>query len=124
MTVTALRLLIVEDEALIRFSLADAFLDAGFDVLQAADAQQALAIIDANPDIDAVFSDVDMPGAMNGLALARHVVDSWPHISVALTSAYLKVARNALPASVPFFPKPYQIDAVVNHMCGLVRQRA
>lgn len=80
------RILVVEDETLIRMVGAEILEDAGFDVLEAADADEALRILQAHDDVLLLFSDVDMPGSMDGLDLARVVHERWPDIRLLLTS--------------------------------------
>jgi CheY-like chemotaxis protein len=105
--------LVVEDEALIRIVVADWLRESGIDCLEAADADEALDILRAHDDIDLVFSDVRMPGSMNGIDLALWLREQRPEVPVVLTSA------NALPPSataastLPFFRKPYDLSAVV-----------
>ncbi len=72
--------LVVEDEALVRMFAVDFVEDAGFDVVEAADANQAVAILEARTDIGIVFTDIDVPGSMDGMKLARAVRDRWPPI--------------------------------------------
>lgn len=102
--------LIVEDEPLIREFAGLAVADAGFDVVEAADAQQALEILNARSDVGVLCTDVDMPGALNGLELARLVHERWPAIRLVVTSG------RPLPAPVPddgrFLSKPYSLDAL------------
>ena len=108
--------LVVEDEGLIRMSLVDELEDAGFRVLEAASADEALIILKADPGVEAVFTDIDMPGSMDGLNLARLVRQMNPGVAILLTSGYLKMSKNDLPGTVPFISKPYEIDRVVNHI--------
>ncbi len=71
-------LLIVEDEALVRIDLADLLGDMGYEVIEAAGADQAIALLETHPEIVAVITDIQMPGSMDGLALARAVRERWP----------------------------------------------
>ena len=108
--------LVVEDEALIRMSLVDELEDVGFRVLEAATADEAMGILKDNPNIEAIFTDIDMPGSIDGLKLAKLVGQSHPDMAILLTSGYLKIPKNDLPETVGFIPKPYEIDVVVNHI--------
>ncbi|RYE47277.1 MAG: response regulator [Hyphomicrobiales bacterium] len=108
--------LVVEDEALIRMSLVDELEDVGFRVLEAATADEAMGILKNNPNIEAIFTDIDMPGSIDGLKLAKLVGQSHPDMAILLTSGYLKIPKNDLPETVAFIPKPYEIDVVVNHI--------
>lgn len=104
--------LIVEDEPLIRMMAVDFVEDAGFSTIEAANAEEALASLDNNPDISVLFTDVDMPGPMNGLELARLVHEKWPGISIIVASGYRKTMTGELPDGGMFFQKPYDIDRI------------
>lgn len=108
--------LIVEDEALLLLSLGDDLRDAGLVVHEAYDATQALRVLDEQPGIRLVFTDVDMPGGMNGLELSALVRARWPRIEVVVTSGKAVPAVGALPESCMFLPKPYTTDAVLGVM--------
>lgn len=72
------KVLVVEDEALLLFSISDELQDAGFEDLEAVDAQQALALLEQNPDVQAIFTDINMPGSMDGLALSLYMRERCP----------------------------------------------
>ncbi|MBP2547945.1 CheY-like chemotaxis protein [Neorhizobium galegae] len=122
MTSKPLFVLVVEDEAIIRLSLVDELEDAGFRVAEAGTADEALTVLEAHPEITAIFTDIDMPGSMDGLKLAHRVHRAHPHVALLLTSGYLKIPKNDLPVKVPFLPKPYEVGHVVNHLRDLVLQ--
>lgn len=105
------RVLVVEDEALIRLLIAEAMREAGFTVIEATNAEEALTYIDAGGAVDLVFTDITMPGAMNGLSLARQVNTRNPPIPVIITSANLGPNPGGLPGI--FVQKPYSLDRVV-----------
>lgn len=109
-------ILVVEDEGLIRLSLVEDLEDAGFVVFEAGNADGALKILNSHPEIEAIFTDIDMPGSMDGLDLAKFVRQSRPEVAILLTSGYLKIPRNDLPGKIPFFSKPYEVDRIVNHI--------
>ena len=112
-------ILLVEDEALIRTVVAEGLRDEGFTVIEAADASEALAVLAAGLPVDVLFTDVRMPGTMDGLALARVVMERRPDIAILVTSGH-HVERPAGLAE-PILPKPYLIpDAVrrVRRMLG------
>jgi CheY-like chemotaxis protein len=100
-------MLIVEDEPLIRMCAVDFAEEAGFDALEAKDSAEALAMLDGGAEIDVLFTDITLPGDMDGLALAGHVADKWPEVRVMLASGALA----GLPADVApdaiRLPKPY-----------------
>jgi CheY-like chemotaxis protein len=113
--------LLVEDEPLVRMSAADDLQEAGFQVLEAANADVALAVLEARSDeVQVLFTDVDMPGSMNGLALAESVHRRWPHISLLVSSGYHRLHPRQLPDEGRFVPKPYHAEAVVRHIRELV----
>jgi two-component system, response regulator PdtaR len=79
-------ILIVEDEGLVRLLGVDTFVDAGFRVIEAINGDVALGLLEADSDVQLLFTDVSMPGKMDGLALAREVHDRWPHIGIMVVS--------------------------------------
>jgi CheY-like chemotaxis protein len=99
--------LVVEDDFLLRMDAVDIVRDAGFEAVEAVNADDAIAIIEANPNIHVVFTDVQMPGTMDGLKLARFIKDRWPLIKIVATSGRLRVSENDLPEGSIFVPKPY-----------------
>jgi CheY-like chemotaxis protein len=104
-------ILIVEDEVLIRLLLADELRLAGFSVIEAANADEALAYVKSGGKVDLVFSDIEMPGAINGLALARELRERWPAIPVILTSG--SVSSHAAESLGWFIAKPYTLERAV-----------
>jgi CheY-like chemotaxis protein len=99
--------LLVEDELLVRMATADALTDAGFDVIETAHAQAALETLQHRDDIRVLFTDVKMPGTMDGLELADLVRRRWPHIQIVITSGHLKPESVSLPDDAVFIAKPY-----------------
>jgi DNA-binding NtrC family response regulator len=99
--------LLVEDEIFVRMATADALMDAGFEVIETVNAEAAQVILQSRSDIQVLFTDVRMPGSMDGLELARLVRRQWPHISVVITSGHLEPAKAALPDNAVFIAKPY-----------------
>src|SRR3712207_4146253 len=113
--------LLVEDEPLVRMAAADDLQDAGFHVLEAANADVALAVLETcSDDVQVLFTDIDMPGSMNGLDLAESVQQRWPHISLLISSAYHRPHSGQLPDDGRFVPKPYCSDDVVQQIRELV----
>jgi CheY-like chemotaxis protein len=106
-------ILIVEDELLLRMDSAEVIENAGFEVIQAANADEAIAILTGQPNIHVVFTDIQMPGTMDGLKLARFVRDRWPPIKIVATSGLVQVGEDDLPAGSLFLLKPYRGDEVV-----------
>ena len=111
--------LIVEDEALVRLIAVSMLQDAGFDTLEADTAEDALHLLEEHEGVCVLFSDVQLPGKMDGLALAQAVHDRWPAIGLLLTSGGVNVRRDQIPDDGQFLPKPY--DA--NEMVEAVREK-
>ena len=99
--------LIVEDETLIRWGAVKMAEDAGFEVLEAADADEAIEILESRNDIRVVFTDIHMPGSMDGLKLAHAVRDRWPPIKIIVTSGREIPTEHDIPEGGRFLPKPY-----------------
>lgn len=100
------RLLVVEDDGLIRLDLVDTLADLGFDVLDAADADEAIALLEGDGSIAAVLTDIDMPGSMDGVQLAQVVHDRWPLAKVIVISGRYIPMEGALPPGTKFVTKP------------------
>lgn len=111
--------LIVEDEFLLRMDAAEIVAAAGFEVLEAGNADQAIDILEARRDINVVFTDIQMPGSMDGLKLARAVRGRWPPIKIVATSGRLDVEERDLPEGGRFLPKPYSPVQVKGVLCEL-----
>ena len=105
--------LVVEDEPAIRMNAVAALEDAGFEVVEAKDADDAIVILEARKDIRVVFTDVLMPGSMDGVKLAAAIRGRWPPIELIITSAFLPTAATAIPARGVFLQKPYELEALV-----------
>ena len=99
--------LVVEDEPLVRMLAADIIREASYETIEAANADSAIAILEAGRDIRIVFTGIDMPGSMDGLKLARAIRDRWPPIELVLTSGMLKLQGDDIPQRGIFLPKPY-----------------
>ena len=100
-------ILVVEDEFLLRMDAAVMIAAAGFAVVEAANADEAIDILETRSDIAVVFTDIQMPGAMDGLRLARAVRGRWPPIKIVATSGHLTVTDTDLLEGGRFLPKPY-----------------
>jgi DNA-binding NtrC family response regulator len=101
-------ILVVEDEALVRWATRDGMEDAGFEVHDARNADEAIQLLEANPDISLIFTDVDMPGSMDGVKLAHYVRKRWPPVKIIVTSGFKHVTPDQLPNGSLFLSKPYQ----------------
>ncbi|WP_425994979.1 response regulator [Afipia sp. DC4300-2b1] len=109
-----IRVLVVEDETLIRADIVKSLQIAGFDVLESANADEAIQMLERNSDIRLVFTDIDMPGSMSGLKLAAAVRDRWPPIKIIATSGHFKIHDGDLPKDARFLPKPYQPEQIIS----------
>ena len=112
--------LIVEDEFLLRLDAVDMIGGAGFEVIEAANADEAIEILEARRDIAVVFTDVQMPGSMDGLRLARAVRGRWPPIKIIATSGHVHVSDTDLPEGGRFLAKPYSPMQVMGVLRELI----
>lgn len=105
--------LVVEDDPLLLIDAIDLVEDAGFTAYSARNADEAIARMENHPDIRILFTDVDMPGTMDGLKLARAVRDRWPPVTIIVTSGLRSVTQSDMPEHGLFFAKPYPPNSVV-----------
>ena len=105
-------ILVVEDEPLVRFDAVDLIEDAGFTVFDAGNAAEAVSLLEQH-HIDVLFTDIDMPGEMDGLDLARSVRKRWPEVAIIIVSGHTKLARSDVPGYGQFFSKPYMRSAIL-----------
>jgi CheY-like chemotaxis protein len=105
--------LVVEDEALVRLTICEGLASEGYEVLSAATADEAIEILESRNDISTVFTDVEMPGSMDGLKLAAAVRDRWPPINIVVTSGKSRPGNTQMPRNIQFIGKPYQTADVV-----------
>ena len=115
--------LVVEDHPLIRLNTVDLLETGGFEVLEASNADDAIWLLKARPDIVLVFTDVEMPGSMDGIKLAHFVRDRWPPVKLIVTSGKVIVEANHLPEGARFFPKPYHGEKMVEAVIALLANR-
>lgn len=108
--------LVVEDEAIVRMDIVLALEDEGFTVHQASDADEAIEILNTHFEIRLMFTDIDMPGSMDGLKLAAAVRDRWPPIRIIVTSGHRHMSDELLPVEGRFFAKPYDPSIVIDAM--------
>jgi len=112
--------LLVEDEPIIRMMMVDSFEDHGFRVLEASSAKDALELLARREDIAALFTDVEMPGRMDGYDLAKESRQSHPHIAVVIASGRRMPGPGDLPPGGKFIPKPYLPENVVTTVCEMM----
>ena len=108
--------LVVEDEALIRLGVAMELEDAGYQVLEAGSADQAIGLLERHRQIRFVITDIHMPGSMDGLRLAHYVRDRWPPIHLIVVSGGMKPSGTSLPARARFLTKPYEARLLIETM--------
>src|SRR6201746_917992 len=113
-------ILIVEDELLIRLNAVEMIEEAGFEVVEAASADEAIAILERRLDITVVFTDIQMPGSMDGLKLAAAVRDRWPPIMIVATSGRVKLDPGDLPEGGRFLSKPYSPAEITKMLRELI----
>src|SRR6476660_4921515 len=106
--------LVVEDEGLMRLHAMQLVEEAGYEPVEARNADEAIAILEARKDIRIVFTDIDMPGSMDGLKLARAIRDRWPPIELILTSGHFDVPEGDFLARGLFFSTPYHDNEIVS----------
>ena len=115
-----MKILVVEDEPLIRLGLATAIEEAGYEVFEAANGAEAIRRLEADPEIRLVLTDVDMPGGMDGIQLAHYVRDRWPPIRLIVISGKVGVRPGELPAGARFVSKPYQEPVLLDMVATMV----
>ncbi|MGE4246775.1 MAG: response regulator [Parvibaculaceae bacterium] len=111
--------LIVDDEFLVREFAAEALRNEGYETLEASDAEEALNILWMRPEVHTLFTDVNMPGPIDGLALAHIVRRRRPDMRVVVTSGLARPTPEDLPEEGIFLPKPYHPDVVAKAISGL-----
>jgi CheY-like chemotaxis protein len=105
--------LVVEDDFLIRMNAAQMIEEAGFIVVEAASSDEAIVILESRLDITVVFTDIQMPGSMDGLKLAAAIRGRWPPIQIVATSGLVDVRNDDLPSGGRFLPKPYSEAQII-----------
>jgi len=113
--------LVVEDECLLRELAVELIEDAGFATLEAGNAGEAVTLLEARSDIAVVFTDINMPGGVDGLELAHMVRDRWPAISILVTSGRIWLTQPDLPPGAAFLEKPYPAAAVIAQLRSLAK---
>ena len=106
--------LIVEDEPLLRLHAVALIEDAGFATCEAGSADEAIALLESEGGIRIVFTDIDLPGTMDGLRLAAAIRERWPPVEMILTSGHVTVDPADLPERGHFFSKPYDAAKLID----------
>jgi two-component sensor histidine kinase/ActR/RegA family two-component response regulator len=112
--------LVVEDEMLLRMRAVDIVEDAGFCPVEAVNADEALSILETRSDISLLFTDIQMPGSMDGLKLAHAVHDRWPAIKIILVSGQVKPTDAEKPADSRFFGKPLGVEKMISELRAMI----
>jgi CheY-like chemotaxis protein len=112
--------LVVEDEPLLRMLVVELVEEAGFTAIEARDADEAVVLLESRTDITLLFTDINMPGSMDGLKLAHAVRNRWPPIKILVVSGQQRLQSSDLPSNSCFVEKPYQASALVEELRSLV----
>jgi two-component system, response regulator PdtaR len=112
--------LVVEDDPIIRMGAVDLVLSAGYEALEACDADEAIRILERRSDIDLVFTDVQMPGTVDGIKLAHYIRDRWPPVRLLVASGNAILDESSLPTGSRYFSKPYDDHAIADAMSQLL----
>jgi len=112
--------LVVDDEPLLRMLAVEVVEEAGFTAIEARDADEAVAMLESRTDIALVFTDINMPGSMDGLKLAHAVRNRWPPIKILVVSGRQRHPSSDLPTNSCFLGKPYQASVLVEKLRSLV----
>jgi CheY-like chemotaxis protein len=111
--------LVVEDEPLLRMHAVSIIEEAGFTALEADSADEAIELLESHAEIRIVFTDINLPGSMDGLRLAAAIRDRWPPIELIVTSGRVKVGPSDLPERSHFFSKPYDAGQLIDTLKAL-----
>lgn len=114
--------LVVEDEAFVRMYACEILEERGFNVLQAATAERALKVMEAEPQVRLLFTDIQMPGAFDGMDLARQVHARWPKVLLVITSGQKRPSRAEIPDDGRFVAKPYAAEELISQVNDLMRK--
>ena len=112
--------LVVEDTALIRMGAIDLVRSAGYEALEACDADEAIRIRESRDDIDLVFTDVQMPGTMDGIKLSHYIRNRWPPVKLLVASGMTILEESSLPSGSLFSSKPYNEHEIIDKMARLL----
>ena len=115
--------LFVEDEMLVRLFGAEVLEAAGFEVIEAANADEALRELESRGDVQVLFTDIHMPGSLDGLQLARHVHVRWPGIKLLIASGRVRPDPEEIPDDGRFVPKPYEPKRLVQQIWELTERQ-
>jgi CheY-like chemotaxis protein len=106
-------ILTVEDEFLVSAYLDEVLADAGYEVISARDADEAIRVLEQRDDIALIITDIDMPGSMDGLKLAAAVRDRWHPVEIVITTGKQRPTQDQMPATAAFIRKPYTSNDIL-----------
>ena len=112
--------LVVEDDPLLRMLAVEVVEEAGCIAIEVRDADEAVILLESRTDIALVFTDINMPGSMDGLKLAHAVRDRWPPIKILVVSGKQQLQSSDLPSNSCFVSKPYQASALVEELRSII----
>jgi CheY-like chemotaxis protein len=112
--------LVVEDSTVIRMGAVDLVTFAGYEAIEARSADEAISILESRSDIDLVFTDVEMPGTMDGVKLCHYIRNRWPPVKLIVASGKAVLEESSLPDGCRFFPKPYSDHTIVDAMARIL----
>jgi two-component system, response regulator PdtaR len=112
--------LVVEDEPLLRMLAVEVVEEAGFLAIEARDADEAMVLLESRTDIILLFTDINMPGSMDGLKLAHAVRHRWPPIKILVVSGKQRLQSSDLPSNSCFVGKPYRVSDLVDELRSMV----
>ncbi len=120
MDVVQKTIVVAEDEALVRMLAVDTLVEAGFNVVEAANAAEAVTVLQAHSgDVALLFTDVHMPGEVTGMELVSLVRKQWPRVAILVTSGQYKPLAGELPINGRFVTKPYRLEHIIAHIQAL-----
>jgi two-component system, response regulator PdtaR len=117
-----LTILVVEDDALLRMVAADTLEENGFTVVEAANADAALKLLETRDDVRLLFTDIQMPGSCDDMDLARQVHARWPNILLVITSGQIKPTEAEIPDHGHFIGKPYRAKELLGEVNDMLRK--
>jgi two-component system, response regulator PdtaR len=115
-------ILVVEDEELLRLFAADLLEEHGFRVVEARNAAAALKVLEARDDVRLLFTDIQMPGTLDGMDLAREVHQRWPRVLLVITSGQKKPTEEEMPDHGRFVAKPYRAEELLGQVDDMIHK--
>lgn len=113
------KVLVVEDEAIVRFDISEHLASHGYEVLEAVDTEDAFTVLDARSDVGFLLTDIGMPGLLDGLMLAKFAAERWPHVKMVVISGQRQAEVSDLPDGAVFLSKPVDLDDLTDRLNAL-----